>query len=71
MFLNENLITTNSIINKVREKHNIPISVHKYYSLTTHNFESIKDKYLYFPKPSDFNFIYFLLNQMIGNMKKN
>lgn len=71
VFFNENLITTPSVINKVREKFGIPKSIYKYYSLNEYNFESVQNKYLYFAKPSDFNDPFDCNNNLISFINEN
>ncbi|WP_281846487.1 hypothetical protein [Olleya namhaensis] len=71
VFFNDNLITTPSVINKVREKFGIPKSIYKYYSPTEYSFESVQYKYLYFAKPSDFNDPFDCNNNLISFINEN
>jgi hypothetical protein len=67
-----NLITTPKFINEAREKHGgHPRSVYKYYSLTDKNFDSIVNKYLYYPKPSDFNDPFDCSKELISFINEN
>jgi hypothetical protein len=67
-----NLITTPKFINEAREKQGgHPRSVYKYYSLTDYNFDSIENKYLYYPKPSDFNDPFDCSKELISFINEN
>lgn len=48
-------ITNSKIITEIRDEKGIPKSIFKYYSVNDFSFDSLKKKYLYFSKPTDFN----------------
>ncbi len=68
---NNDLITTPEIVKKARNKYGIPKRVFKYYSLVDYNFESIENKYLYFPKPADFNDPFDCSTELISFINEN
>ena len=53
--INSYSISSKKNIEKIRDLKGIPESVFKYFNLEKHNFDSLREKYLYFSKYSNFN----------------
>jgi len=71
VFFNEKLITTPTVVSQLRKEYGVPENIFKYYSLNEYNFESIRDKYLYFPRPSDFNDPFDCNSELISFINEN
>lgn len=69
--MNSYPISSKKNIEKIRDLKGIPESVFKYFNLEKHNFDSLREKYLYFSKYSNFNDPFDCSLDLITFSKKN